>query len=161
MNPPEVGRQESVVDQARRRAEVTRRNVEAVLLLAQQQGGPYDFLSLAAAAHCSVTYLRNHSEFAARIRELQATVPSAPIDAREVAWRRRLRRAERRAGELGTRVAQLESENAQLRRLLAMARAPGACGSPSPAVRPYDGRARAPQVPGLRASVSPRSTRRG
>lgn len=116
--------QDDVIEQARRRAELVRDHVEHALTLAEQQGGPFDFLSLATAAHCSVAYLRQHREFATRIRALQATVPQDPEDDRCRALRARLVRAERRAAALQASVTRLEEENARLRdRLAAQARA--------------------------------------
>lgn len=108
-----------VIEQARHRAEVVRENVERALRLAEAEGGPFDFLSLAIAAHCSVAYLRQHREFAARIRALQATVPPEPDDRRDAALRRRLSQAEHRAAVLGEQVHRLEAENARLRVRLA------------------------------------------
>lgn len=124
VTPPAGDEQDDVIEQARRRAELVRDHVEHVLELAEQQGGPFDFLSLATAAHCSVAYLRQHREFATRIRALQATVPQDPDDERCRALRGRLARAERRATALQAAVARLEDENARLRdRLAAQARA--------------------------------------
>lgn len=111
-----------VIEQARHRAEVTRDHVESALALAEQQGGPFDFLSIAIAAHCSVAYLRQHREFATRIRALQATVPHEPTDAQAEATRHRLARAEHRAAALRATVERLEAENALLRDLLASER---------------------------------------
>jgi hypothetical protein len=116
------------IDQARHRAEVTRDHVESALALAEQAGGPFDFLSIAISAHCSVTYLRQHRDFAARIRAMQATVPQEPADAQVTALRRRLARAEHRADTLRAQVQRLESENARLRDRLTTVR-------PVPAVR--------------------------
>ncbi len=104
-----------VIGQARHRAEVVREHVEEALRVAEQEGGPFDFLSLAIAAHCSVSYLRQHREFATRIRALQATVPPEPVADHEVALRRRLRDAEHRAAALREQVVRLEAENARLR----------------------------------------------
>jgi len=114
--------QDGVIEQARHRAEVVRDHVEHAIDLAERDGGPFDFLSIAIAAHCSVTYLRQHREFAARIRGLQATVPPAPVDRQDAALRRRLADAQHRAAALGDRVAQLEAENARLRDRLAASR---------------------------------------
>lgn len=114
--------QGDVIEQARHRAEVVRENVERALRLAEAEGGPFDFLSVAIAAHCSVAYLRQHREFAARIRALQATVPPEPDDSRDAALRRRLRQAEHRAVALGEQVHRLEAENARLRDRLATTR---------------------------------------
>ncbi|QZN85707.1 hypothetical protein [Cellulomonas sp. C5510] len=117
--PPVGDEQDDVIGQARRRAELVRDHVEQALALAEQQGGPFDFLSLASAAHCSVAYLRQHREFATRIRALQATVPQDPEDERCRALRGRLVRAERRAAALQAAVTRLEEENARLRDRLA------------------------------------------
>lgn len=115
--------QGDVIQQARHRAEVVRENVEQALHLAEEQGGPFDFLSLAIAAHCSVNYLRQHREFASQIRALQATVPhDAADDDRTVALRARLSQAEHRVAALRERVARLEAENTRLRDRLATAR---------------------------------------
>lgn len=114
--------QDGVIERARHRAEVVRDHVEHAIDLAERDGGPFDFLSIAIAAHCSVTYLRQHREFAARIRALQATVPPAPADRQDAALRRRLADAQHRAAALGDRVAQLEAENARLRDRLAQTR---------------------------------------
>lgn len=117
---PQAGDEhDDVIEQARRRAELVRDHVERALALAEQQGGPFDFLSLATAAHCSVGYLRQHREFATRIRALQATVPQEPEDERSRALRSRLARAERRAAALQDAVSRLEEENARLRDRLA------------------------------------------
>lgn len=111
-----------VIEQARHRAEVVRDHVEQALALAEEQGGPFDFLSVAIAAHCSVGYLRQHREFADRIRRLQATVPADPAaDDRDTALRRRLARSEHEVAALRERVAALEGENARLRDRLAAA----------------------------------------
>jgi hypothetical protein len=114
-----------VIEQARHRAEVVRDHVEQALALAEEQGGPFDFLSVAIAAHCSVGYLRQHREFADRIRRLQATVPGDPTDpagaGRDAALRRRLTRAEHQVAALQERVAALEGENSRLRDRLAAA----------------------------------------
>jgi hypothetical protein len=117
--------QGDVIEQARRRAAVVRGNVEQALLLAEEQGGPFDFLSVAIAAHCSVGYLRHHREFATRIRALQATVPGdGPTaqdgDADRQVLRQRVTTAERRVAELSDRVARLDAENARLRGRLAV-----------------------------------------
>jgi cell division protein FtsB len=120
-----------VIEQARHRAEVTRDHVESALDLVEQEGGPFDFLSIAIAAHCSVAYLRQHREFATRIRALQATVPPEPRDARDeqgAALRRRLAQADHRVAALRARVERLEAENARLRDRLASLRS-------APAVR--------------------------
>lgn len=132
--------QDDVIEQARHRAEVVRDHVEHAIHLAERDGGPFDFLSIAIAAHCSVTYLRQHREFAARIRALQATVPPEPVDRQDTALRRRLADAQHRAAALGERVARLEAENARLRDRLASTRrpvpvrlGPGATHRPGPA----------------------------
>lgn len=111
--------QGDVIEQARRHAAVVREHVEQALALAEEQGGPFDFTSLAIAAHCSVAYLRKHREFATRIRELQATVPGEPQDAVRADLLRRVAEAERQVGELSDRVARLDAENARLRGRLA------------------------------------------
>lgn len=113
---------DSFIEQARHRAEVTRDHVESALDLAEQAGGPFDFLSIAITAHCSVAYLRQHREFAGRIRALQATVPHEPADERDMALRRRLAQAEHRASALRADVVRLEAENARLRDRLTTAR---------------------------------------
>lgn len=124
MQPDEQDQQDDVIEQARHRAEVVRDHVEHAIDLAERDGGPFDFLSIAIAAHCSVTYLRQHREFAARIRALQSTVPPEPADRdrQDAALRRRLADAQHRAATLGKRVAQLEAENARLRDRLASTR---------------------------------------
>jgi hypothetical protein len=122
---------DSFVEQARHRAELTRDHVESALDLAEQAGGPFDFLSIAIAAHCSVAYLRQHREFATRIRALQATVPHEPVDDRDAAIRRRLTQADHRVAALRADVARLEAENARLRDRLAAART-----IPAAALRP-------------------------
>jgi uncharacterized protein YceH (UPF0502 family) len=116
---------DAFIEQARHRAEVTRDHVESALDLAEREGGPFDFLSIAIAAHCSVAYLRQHREFATRIRALQATVPPEPRDARDeqdAALRRRLAQADHRVAALRARVERLEAENARLRDRLASVR---------------------------------------
>lgn len=113
---------DDVIGLARHRAEVTREHVESAIDLAERDGGPFDFLSIAIAAHCSVAYLRQHREFATRIRALQATVPHEPADDHDAAIRRRLARAEHRVAGLRADVQRLEEENARLRDLLAAAR---------------------------------------
>lgn len=114
-----------VIEQARHRAEVVRDHVERALTLAEEQGGPFDFLSVAIAAHCSVGYLRQHREFAERIRRLQATVPADPVRPTaagpDAALRRRLARSEHRVAELQEQVTALERENGRLRDRLAAA----------------------------------------
>ncbi|WP_203666867.1 hypothetical protein [Cellulomonas pakistanensis] len=122
MQSDEWAQQGDVIEQARHRAEVVRQNVERALRLAEAEGGPFDFLSVAIAAHCSVAYLRQHREFAGRIRALQATVPPEPDDRRDAALRTRLARAEHRAVALAARVERLEAENARLRDRLALTR---------------------------------------
>lgn len=122
MHTDERTGQDGVIEQARHRAEVVRENVERALRLAEDEGGPFDFLSLAIAARCSVAYLRQHREFAARIRALQATVPPEPVDRRDAALRRRLTQAEHRVSALTDRVDRLEAENARLRDRLASSR---------------------------------------
>lgn len=119
---------DTFIEQARHRAEVTRDHVESALALAEQAGGPFDFLSIAIAAHCSVAYLRQHREFATRIRALQATVPHEPADDRDVAIRRRLTQADHRVAALRADVARLEAENARLRDRLTAARSTPAAG---------------------------------
>lgn len=113
---------QDVIQQARHRAEVVRDHVEHAIDLAERDGGPFDFLSIAIAAHCSVAYLRQHREFAARIRALQATVPPEPVDRRDAALRRRLADAQHRVAALAERVGLLEAENARLRDRLASSR---------------------------------------
>jgi hypothetical protein len=113
---------DAFIEQARHRAEVTRDHVESTLDLAEREGGPFDFLSIAIAAHCSVAYLRQHREFATRIRALQATVPPEPRDERDAALRRRLTRADHRVAALRVQVERLEAENARLRDRLASVR---------------------------------------
>jgi hypothetical protein len=115
--------QDDVIEQARHRAEVTRDHVESALDLAEQQGGPFDFLSIAIAAHCSVAYLRQHREFATRIRALQATVPHEPADDGDATLRHRLSQAAHRVAALRADVERLEAENARLRDRLTAARA--------------------------------------
>jgi hypothetical protein len=99
--------QGDVIQQARRHAALVREHVEQALDLAEEQGGPFDFTSLAIAAHCSVAYLRKHREFATRIRALQATVPGDPQDPVREDLTRRLGEAERAVVELSGRVARL------------------------------------------------------
>jgi hypothetical protein len=111
--------QDDVIQQARRHAALVREHVEQALDLAEEQGGPFDFTSLAIAAHCSVAYLRKHREFATRIRALQATVPEDPQDPVREDLMRRLARAEHRAAELSGRVERLDAENTRLRARLA------------------------------------------
>jgi hypothetical protein len=120
--PDDPAPHDDVIGLARHRAEVTREHVESALDLAERDGGPFDFLSIAIAAHCSVAYLRQHREFATRIRALQATVPHEPADDRDAAIRRRLARAEHRVAALRADVQRLEAENERLRDLLAAAR---------------------------------------
>lgn len=118
MQQNETSSQVDVVEQARRRAADVRRNVEQVLALVEQEGGPFDFLSVATAAHCSVSYLRQHREFATRIRALQATVPAAPEHEGghdEAVLDRRLSRVERQMATLRATVSRLEDENTVLR----------------------------------------------
>ncbi|RMI09070.1 PIN domain-containing protein [Cellulomonas triticagri] len=118
MQQNEASAQVDVVEQARRRAADVRRNVEQVLALVEEEGGPFDFVSVAAAAHCSVTYLRQHREFATRIRDLQATVPGPPAaePARsDAVLDRRLARVERQMATLRATVSRLEDENSVLR----------------------------------------------
>ena len=119
---------DAFIEQARHRAEVTRDHVESALDLAEREGGPFDFLSIAIAAHCSVAYLRQHREFATRIRALQATVPPEPRDERDAALRRRVAQADHRVAALRAQVERLEAENARLRDRLASVRS-------APAVR--------------------------
>jgi hypothetical protein len=99
--------QGDVIQQARRHAALVREHVEQALDLAEEQGGPFDFTSLAIAAHCSVAYLRKHREF--------ATVPGDPQDPVREDLTRRLGEAERAVVELSGRVARLDAENARLR----------------------------------------------
>jgi hypothetical protein len=112
---------DDVIERARHRAEVLRTQVERALDLSEEQGGPFDFLSIAITARCSVGYLRQHREFATRIRALQATVPHDAPDPRAENLRARLTRAERHAAALQEQVARLETENARLRDRLAAA----------------------------------------
>ncbi|WP_454050487.1 hypothetical protein [Cellulomonas sp. Marseille-Q8402] len=134
--------QGDVIQQARHRAEIVREHAEQALDMAEQQGGPFDFLSIAIAAHCSVSYLRQHRELATRIRALQATVPRDAVDDRTVALRSRLSRAQHRVAGLQEQVARLEAENARLRDRLSLVRS-------VPAVR---------LGPGVRRPGDPRRT---
>ncbi|HEY0217156.1 MAG TPA: hypothetical protein VGC57_12260 [Cellulomonas sp.] len=131
MQPNEPEPSGNPIEQARRHAEVVRHHVEDALALAEEQGGPFDFLSVAIAAHCSVAYLRQHREFATRIRALQATVPQASAEERDHALRDRLARSEQQVQMLRGEVERLAAENTRLRSRLTLRPVPLGAARPA------------------------------